>query len=75
MRIKVRRAAQTADAFSNSMFRLGYGSQSPLEATQYPATHMTENYALLNSLYRESWLVQNVVEGPSLLRGEAREVL
>ena len=49
------------DAFSNSLFRLGLGSQSPLEATEYPLTRMTDNYALLNSLYRDNWVVQNVV--------------
>lgn len=49
------------DAFSNTLFRLGYGSQSPLEATEYPLTRMTDNYALLNSLYRDNWVVQNVV--------------
>lgn len=49
------------DAFSNPLFRLGYGSQSPLEATEYPLTRMTDNYALLNSLYRDNWIVQNVV--------------
>ena len=51
----------TGDAFSNPLFRLGYGSQSPLEATEYPLTRMTDNYALLNSLYRGNWVVQNVV--------------
>ena len=51
----------TLDAFSNPLFRLGYGSQSPLEATEYPLTRMTDNYALLNSLYRDNWVVQNVV--------------
>lgn len=30
----------TLDAFSNPLFRLGYGSQSPLEATSYPLTRM-----------------------------------
>lgn len=52
---------QTADAFSNPMFNLGYMSQSPLEATEYPLTRLTYNYALLNSLYRSNWVVQNVV--------------
>ncbi len=51
----------TNDAFSNALFRLGWGSQSPLEATEYPLTRMTYNYALLNSLYRDNWVVQNVV--------------
>ena len=49
------------DAFSNPLFRLGWGSQSPTEATEYPLTRMTDNYALLNSLYRTNWVVQNVV--------------
>ena len=46
----------TRDAYSNPLFRLGYGSQSPLEATEYPLTRMTDNYALLNSLYRDNWV-------------------
>lgn len=54
-------AVAVHDAFSNALFRLGYGSQSPLEATEYPLTRMTDNYALLNSLYRDNWVVQNVV--------------
>lgn len=54
-------AVMTLDAFSNPLFRLGHGSQSPLEATEYPLTRMTDNYALLNSLYRDNWVVQNVV--------------
>lgn len=54
-------AVNVLDAFSNPLFRLGYGSQSPMEATEYPLTRMTDNYALLNSLYRDNWVVQNVV--------------
>ena len=49
------------DAFSNPLFRLGWGSQSPLEATEYPLTRLTDNYALLISMYRDNWVVQNVV--------------
>ena len=60
-RNKNQTALETADAFSNPLFRLGWGSQSPLEATEYPLTRMTDNYALLNSLYRTNWVVQNVV--------------
>lgn len=51
----------TADAFSNPLFRLGHGSRSPLEATQYSMTRMSWNYALLTALWSGSWLVQNVV--------------
>lgn len=54
-------AVAVMDAFSNPLFHLGFGSQSPLEATEYPLTRMTGNYALLNSLYRDNWVVQDVV--------------
>lgn len=50
------------DAFSNPTYRLGAGTQNPLEATEYPLTRLTDNYALLNSLYRSNWVVQNVVQ-------------
>ena len=56
-----RKKQATQDAFSNALFRLGYGSQSPIEATEYPLTRLTDNYALMNSLYRDNWVVQNVV--------------
>ncbi len=49
------------DEFSNPLFRLGHGSQSPLEATEYRTTRLTDNYALLSSLYGDNWVVQNVV--------------
>ena len=52
---------RTADAFSNPLFRLGFGSQSPLEATEYPLTRLTDNYALLNSLYRSAGICRSVV--------------
>ena len=38
--------AAVMDEFSNPLFRLGYGSQSPLEATEYRTTRLTGNYAL-----------------------------
>lgn len=56
------RATNVHDAFSNPTYRLGAGTQNPLEATEYPLTRLTDNYALLNSLYRSNWVVQNVVQ-------------
>lgn len=32
-----------------------------LQATEYPMTRMTQNYQLLTSLYRENWIVQNII--------------
>lgn len=54
-------AAEVMDAYSNPLFGLGFGSQSPLESTEYPLTRLSDNYPLLNSLYRDNWVVQNVV--------------
>jgi phage-related protein (TIGR01555 family) len=53
--------ANARDAFSNPMARLGSGTQNLLEATQYPLTRLTQNHALLSSLYRSSWIVQNII--------------
>lgn len=52
---------QVSDAFSNPIARLGYGTQDLLQATQYPLTRMTQNYQLLTSLYRDNWIVQNII--------------
>lgn len=53
---------QVQDAFSNALYRLGFGSTSPMEATTHPLTRLSDNYQLLNSLYRGSWLVQTIVD-------------
>ena len=49
------------DAFSNPAARIGYGTMDLLQATEYPMTRMTQNYQLLTSLYRDNWIVQNIV--------------
>lgn len=49
------------DAFSNPAARLGFGTMDLLQATSYPLTRMTQNYELLTSLYRDNWIVQNIV--------------
>ena len=54
-------AVSVQDAFSNPLYHLGAYSQSPLEATEYPLTRLTDNYALMTSLWRTNWVVQNVV--------------
>ncbi|SFU70916.1 DUF1073 domain-containing protein [Alicyclobacillus macrosporangiidus] len=52
----------TMDAFSNPLARLGYGTPNIIEGTQYPLTRLTQNYQLLNSLYRNNWIVRRVVD-------------
>ncbi|MBQ5685662.1 MAG: hypothetical protein IIV27_08500, partial [Clostridia bacterium] len=49
------------DAFSNPAARLGFGTFDLTQATQYVPTRMTQNYQLLTTLYRENWIVQNIV--------------
>ena len=51
----------TMDAFSNPAARIGWGTMDLLQATEYPMTRMTQNYQLLTSLYRDNWIVQNII--------------
>lgn len=51
----------TMDAFSNPAARTGFGTMDLLQATEYPMTRMTQNNQLLTSLYRENWIVQNII--------------
>ncbi len=57
--------ALTIDAFSNPMARVGFGTTSPLEATEYPLTRMTHDYTTLRSLYRSNWIARRVIDTPA----------
>lgn len=59
--VHTKASVQTADAFSNALTRAGFGMPNALEATQYPLTRLTQNYQLLNSLYRSHWVVQKII--------------
>ena len=52
---------ETMDAFSNPAARIGHGTMDLLNATEYPMTRLTGNYQLLTSLYRDNWIVQNII--------------
>ncbi|OOM73986.1 hypothetical protein CLPUN_42240 [Clostridium puniceum] len=52
---------QAQDSFQNPLARLGIGSNSLLEGTQYPIRRMTQNYNLMNSLYRNSWIAKKII--------------
>jgi len=49
------------DSFSNPLARLGLGSNSLLESTQYPISRLTRDYNLMNSLYRNSWIAKKII--------------
>lgn len=53
-------ATRTLDAFSNPGARTGYGELNLINTTEYPLTRMTQDWQLLTSLYRTSWIVQRV---------------
>ena len=50
-----------ADAFSNPLANTGFNTGDMTAGTQYPMRRLTQNYSLLNSLYRDNWLIQNIV--------------
>lgn len=52
----------TSDSFQNSLARTGYGTPSLLQATTYPLTRLTKEYNLMNSLYRNSWIVKRIID-------------
>lgn len=52
----------TNDAFSNPAARLGFATFDLLNSTDYPITRLTEDYKTLTSLYRDNWIVQNIVQ-------------
>lgn len=50
------------DSYSNSFSRLGYGQLNLVEAADYPISRMTQNYAMLNSMYRNDWIAGRIVD-------------
>ena len=54
--------AKATDAFSNALARLGAGTPNLMEGTSYSMQRLTRDYNLLNSLYREHWIVRQIVD-------------
>ena len=53
---------KSADSYSNPLARIGFGQFNVAEASEYPLTRMTQNYALLNSLYRTEWIARRIID-------------
>jgi phage-related protein (TIGR01555 family) len=62
---KSKGSAEATDAYSNQAARLGFGTPSLTEGSEYPLTRFSNNYQALLSLYRESWICRRVVEVPA----------
>lgn len=54
------RTVAICDAFSNPGARTGVGQANLINSTQYPITRLTQDWQVLTSLYRNSWIVQRV---------------
>ncbi|MGG3884342.1 DUF1073 domain-containing protein [Brevibacillus panacihumi] len=52
----------TTDAFSNVLARLGAGTPNLMEGTNYNLTRLTQNYQLMNTLYREHWIIRKIID-------------
>lgn len=52
----------TTDTYSNVFARTGFGTPNLLETAEYPVTRMTQNYALLNSMYRNDWIATQIID-------------
>lgn len=50
------------DAFANMLARTGFGSQNLMNGTEYPLVRLSQNYTLINSLYRSHWIVRRVID-------------
>jgi phage-related protein (TIGR01555 family) len=50
------------DSYSNQPARLGTGTNNLAEAGQYPLVRLTQDYPLILSLYRSSWVVRKVID-------------
>ena len=56
----IRTMSRFSDAFANPAAKTGWGQENLINATEYPITRLTQNWELLTSLYRSSWIVQRV---------------
>ena len=58
---KVKEMVPVNDSFTNQWAGIGVGTDAMINKTEYPLTRMSYNYNLFNSLYRDNWVVQNII--------------
>lgn len=56
---------EAEDAFTNVAARMGYGTNSLAEATEYELVRWTNNYWLMITLFRNHWISRRIVEKPA----------
>lgn len=50
------------DSYSNVPARLGEGAPNLSQTGQYPLIRLTEDYPLILSLYRSSWIIRRIID-------------
>ena len=58
----VLKTVMAMDSYQNMMARMGAGTTNITEASTYVMTRITRNYYLMNTLYRNSWLVRKICD-------------
>ncbi len=59
----VRRPSGIAtDSYSNPPARIGNGTPNLAQAGEYPLIRLTEDYPLILSLYRSSWIIRKIID-------------
>lgn len=53
------------DAFTNIAARMGYGTPSIAEATEYELVRWSQNYWLMITLFRNHWISRRICEKPA----------
>lgn len=53
------------DMFTNSAARMGWGTPSLTEGTEYNLVRLSYDYWLLITLYRNHWITRKIVDGPA----------
>lgn len=59
---KTTKDTKAADAYSNPPARLGSFTPNLLNSTEYPLTRLTQQYQLMNSLYRSHWIIRRIID-------------
>lgn len=52
----------SADTLTNAIARFGAGTTNIAEGTGYVNTRLTQNYNLINDLYRSHWIVRKIID-------------
>lgn len=50
------------DSYTNPLARLGLGQPNTSEAAEYVMTRRTQDYNLMNTLYRDNWIARRLID-------------